>query len=64
MVPPMLEYITHVISSDQNNIQRTNHDYRKNSGNNESRSNQLKSRSIEINGSDKNYHRNLIMIVI
>ena len=45
--------ITHAINSDQNQIHRTNHDYRKNSGNNESKSSQLKSRAIEIDSSDE-----------
>ena len=44
--------ITHSINSDQNEIQKGNRDYRKNSGNNESRSSQLNSRSIKINSSD------------
>ena len=45
--------ITHAINSDQNQINKTNHDYRKNSGNNESKSSQLKSRAIEIDSSDE-----------
>ena len=45
--------ITHAINSDQNEIHRRNHDYRKNSGNNESKSSQLKYRAIEIDSSDK-----------
>ena len=44
--------ITHSINSDQNEIQKGNRDYRKNQGNNESRSSQLNSRSIKIDSSD------------
>ena len=40
--------ITCAVNSDQNEIHRTNHNYRKNFGNNESKSSQLKSRVIEI----------------
>ena len=45
--------ITHAINSDQNEIHKTNHSYRKNSGNNESKSSQLKSRAIKFDSSDK-----------
>ena len=45
--------ITHAINSDQTEIYRTNHDYRKNSGNNESKSGQLKSRAIKIESSNE-----------
>ena len=45
--------ITCAINSDQNEIHRTNHIYWKNSGNNESKSHQLKSWAIEIDSSDK-----------
>ena len=45
--------IKHAINSDQNEIHRTNQDYRKNSGNNESKPSQLKSRAIEIDTSDE-----------
>ena len=57
MVPPTWEYITYgirrAINTDQNEIHRTNHNYRKNSGNNESKSSQLKSRAIETDSSNK-----------
>ena len=45
--------ITHTVNNDQNEIQWTSQDYRENSSNNESRSNQLISRSIEIYSSDE-----------
>ena len=45
--------VARAINSDQNEIHRTNHDYRKNSSNNESKSSQLKSRAIEIDSSDE-----------
>ena len=45
--------ITHPINSDQNEIHRTNHDYRKNSGSNETKSSQMKSRDIAIDSSDE-----------
>ena len=55
MDPPTREYIhvTHAINSDQTEIHRTNHDYRKSSGNNESKSGQLKSRAIKIESSNE-----------
>ena len=45
--------ITDAINSDQNEINRTDHDNKKNSGNNERKSSQLKSRAIEIDSSDE-----------
>ena len=45
--------ITHAINNDQNEIQRANNDYRKNSGNNKNRSSQLKSKSIEVDSRDE-----------
>ena len=45
--------ITHAINNDQNQIQRANNDYRKNSGNNENRSSQLESKSIEVESRDE-----------
>ena len=56
--------ITHAIISDQNEIHRANHDYKKNSGNNQSKSSQLKSRATEINRSEEDYQRNLLITVI
>ena len=43
--------ITRAVNSDQNKIHRANHNHRKRSGNNVSKSRQLKSRAIEINSS-------------
>ena len=56
--------ITHAIISDQNEIHRANHDYKKNSGNNQRKSSQLKSRATEIDRSEEDYQRNLLIIVI
>ena len=52
--------ITDAINSDQNEIHRTNHDYRKHSGNNESKSSQLKPRAIEIDSSEKELSEDLL----
>ena len=46
--------ITDAINSDQNEIQRTNHNYRNNSGNNQSKLSQLESRLTKTDSSDKN----------
>ena len=53
-VPAVLDPpLTHAINSDQNEVHRTNHNHKKNSGNNESKSSQLKSGAIEIDSSDE-----------
>ena len=46
--------ITDAINSDQNEAQITNHDYRNNSSNNQSKSRQLESSIIGTGSSDKN----------
>ena len=45
--------ITRAINSHQYKIHKRNHDYRKNSNNNESKSSQLKSKAIEIDSSNE-----------
>ena len=45
--------ITQAINSHQYKIHKRNHDYRKNSSNNESKSSQLKSKAIEIDSSNE-----------